>query len=214
VLELVVALVVTGLVATVGAGAFEQLIARRANVLAATIATERASARRALLQEWVTGGTLIQPLRHESVEAEWRAFDTTLAETLRPPATRGDALWFETSAATPAAAPNVTMRLYVDDDRDTAERGLCVSFRRGPEAPVERLELDPTVTALHVDYLAAEDRRWLAARDVGGVPVLAARLRLDVADGGAARLATLPLTVPVRPHGTLPAKLVPIGARE
>lgn len=197
-LELVVALAVTGVVALVGASTFETLIDRRETVRRATIATGREGAQRALVREWVQNGSIESPA---AVVATRRALaarasrlrvpeavDTRFARTASPDFN------VVTSALTPLAMRDVFVRLYVDDDPDTPERGLSAEYRQYVGGPVVRQELDALVTTLEIEWLDAVTRRWTPPDAVRSMAVLAARLTFG-GDPAAPRLRALPLTV-------------------
>jgi len=204
VLELVVALVVTGVVATVGASAFEQVIARRSQVLQATTLTERDSALRTLLREWIDSGSPEQPAVTRRFEAAFlRAREIPRIPGARaiplaiPARSDGDALYFSTTVVTMASAPTVRVRLYVDDDPDTAERGLTLEYQRVNGQAYTRQQLEPSVRGLRVTYLEATTRQWRTQSQLSSAPVLAARVELLHADSQRSRLMSLPLTFPM-----------------
>lgn len=206
VLELVVALLVTGVVATVGARAFEQVIARRSQVLDVTSRTERDSALRALLREWIDSGALdptfavvtMETLMRQSREVP-RALRDQIPALRRIAYSESDALYFTTTVVTAADAPTVRVRLYVDDDPDTPERGLSFEYQRGSSQPPTRIELDPTVRRLQVTYLDATTRQWRTLLQLGSATALAARVQLGADDPARSRLLSLPLTFPIAP---------------
>ena len=196
-LELVVALAVTGVVALVGAQTFETLIDRREQVVRASEATEREGARRALVREWVLSGTIDPPL----VTATLRSAVANQAARTRAPMTVAqrlaqsvtDEFMVTTSAATPLGHRDVQVRLYIDADPDTPERGLSAEYRAFAFAPAVRQELDGDVQTLRVEWLDATTRRWRPASEVLTSRVQAVRLAFgETAD--APRLRTLPLT--------------------
>jgi hypothetical protein len=170
VLELVVALVVTGAVAAAGAAAFRSSIDRRAQLMTGSTDTERSAAVRALLREWISTGTV-----------SW------------PPSATG--LAFTTNAVTPAGAPGIPLRLFIDEDAGTPEQGLTLEFRPSPERPVERREIDAAITAMIVEYLDADTRTWSTADGASAVRPLGVRLTFSAAGDGDDRLRRLPLTI-------------------
>lgn len=204
VLELVVALLVTSVVATIGARAFEQVIARRTQVLDATSRTERDSALRSLLHEWIDGGALkpsftavsLEQLMPQSREAP-RVLREQMPALRRIAYSESDALYFTTTAVTASNALTVRVRLYVDDDPDTAERGLAFEYQRGSDQPSTRVELDPLVRSLRVTYLDATTRQWRTLAQLGSAQALAARVHLGGDDPSRSRLFALPFTFPI-----------------
>lgn len=202
--ELVVALTVTSVVALVGASTFEQLIDRRAHLVDATGATERESARRALVREWVQNGAIDLPLttaivreadaRRVAQSRDVQRLDTRFARS------QSDELNVTTSANTPLGHRDVQVRLYIDDDPDTPERGLSVEYRAFAGGPTRRQALDSTMATLTVEWFDARTRRWVPTRDARAILPAAVRLTFGI-DADATRLRTLPLTfaLPTRP---------------
>ncbi len=188
VLELVVALVVTGAVAAAGAAAFRQTIDRRTQLLTSSTPTERAAASRALLREWISTATIV-----------W------------PPS--GTGLDFITTARTPIGTPGAPLRLYVDDDPGTIEQGLTLEYRSPVSSTVRRREIDGTITGMVVEYLDASTRQWTTGADSPGVRPLAVRLSFPFENAGSPeyvvsdRLRALPLTI------VMPADESPVGPR-
>ncbi len=204
VLELVVALLVTGVVATAGARAFEQVIARRAQVLDVTSSTERDSALRALLHEWIDGGVTDPPfaeVAREQFMREARAVPRAMRDQLprlnSTAYSASDALYFTTHAIPSVDASTTRVRLYIDDDPDTPERGLTFEYRVGPSQPLTRVELDPSVRTMRVSYLDATTQQWRSLIQLGSATARAARLQLGADDPSRSRLLALPLTFPI-----------------
>lgn len=218
VLELVVALLVTGMVAAAGARAFEQVIDRRAQVLDATSSTERDSALRALLHEWIDGGATdpsFTTVMGEQMMRQSREVPRALRDQI--PALRliaysaSDALYFTTTVVSAVNESMVRVRLYVDDDADTPERGLTFEYQpRGAGQPSTRVELDPTVRRMRVTYLDSTTRQWRTLDALGSAQAIAARVQLGVDDPTRSRLLALPLTFPI----TRSATAERIGERE
>lgn len=172
VLELVVALVVTGAVAAAGAAAFRTSIDRRTQLMTRSTDTERSAAVRALLREWISTGTIA-----------W------------PPSSTG--LAFTTTAVTPAGASGTPLRLFIDDDAGTPEQGLTLEFRASSERPLERREIDAGIVAMTVEYLDADTRTWSTADEASATRPLAVRLTFPATATGDGddRLRRLPLTI-------------------
>jgi hypothetical protein len=202
-LELVVALGITGVVALTGATAFRQLSLQRELALSAARATEQAAARRAVLADWLDHAIIESPAESQRREQRDVAAQAQLltrrglqGSAASKPAARGagDALYFVTSVP-PAGVPAGTrVRLYVDIDSDTPERGLTLEFRRAPGLPFERRQLDARITQLGVEFQDVATRRWHSTQDAGTLRAVAVRLRLPWIVGRDARLAALPLT--------------------
>jgi hypothetical protein len=182
-LELVVALVVTGAVAATGAAAFRHLALQREVATFAARGTERAAARRALFAEWLDHAVIESPAESRQVPSGDGAARG-----------EGDALFFRTNVVLPAVPTGARVRLYVDVDPATPERGLALEFRRAPDLPFERRALDATVRSLTIEFQDVRSRRWIAAPDADTVRAVAVRLRLPYDATLDARLAALPIT--------------------
>lgn len=169
VLELVVALVITGAVAAAGAAAFRQSIDRRTQLLGSSTATERASALRAQLREWVSSGTVTWP-----------------AAT--------DGLRFTTTAPIAGVAAGSELLLYVDGDPSTDAEGLSVQFRPTPDAPVQVVEIDASIDSMRVEYFDFERRTWVSASQASATRPLAVRITLPES-APTNTLRSLPVTV-------------------
>jgi hypothetical protein len=102
-----------------------------------------------------------------------------------------------TTALTPSFAPSTRLRLYVDGDEGTPERGLCVEYQTSLQTPLVRRELEPAVTGMMVELLDATTNRWLPVSQAGGATPLAVRVTLS--GGDAAGTDSLPaiLTLPI-----------------
>ncbi len=194
VLELVVALVVTGAIAAAGAAAFRQTIDRRTQLLTRSTETERAAAVRGLLREWLSSATLAWP----------------------PDAT---GLRFSTTAVTPLGGPGEPLRLYIDDDDATSERGLTLERRATPQRAATRREIDAAITAMTVEYLDGDTQRWTGGDDASDTRPLAVRVTFPASDprddlGGRSdeRLRHLPLTIVLSgtPAPALPLESAPV----
>jgi prepilin-type N-terminal cleavage/methylation domain-containing protein len=171
-IELAVGMVVTGLVMAMGYGAFAGIVDRRAAVRAATIEVERAAALRETVHGWLAAGrVLVQqggaPRAGSGVGAGEAVADEIIVSTYAP---------------SPAAAPTVLLRLYVDDDDDTPEAGLTVQYQENVEDSLRTRELEPRVRGLRVEYLDRRTGRWLPAAEVATIQPVALRLTLLGAD--------------------------------
>ena len=180
--ELAVGMVVTGLVMAMGYGAFAGIVDRRASVREATIEIERAAALRETLHGWLAAGrVLVQqggaPRAGGGVGADAVA----------------DEIIVSTYAPSPAAAPTVLLRLFVDDDDATDEEGLVVQFQENVEDSLRTRELEPRVQGLRVEYLDRRTQRWIPAAEVATIQPVALRLTLlGGADVTGAETDTLP----------------------
>lgn len=155
--ELVVALAVTGLAAVIGSATLSLLADRRAPLLETSSPTEHAAAVRRTVIGWLEDAHgALSPFSGSSVAA-FELLD------LRDHGRAADQLLFTTSAATPLGSADALIRLYVDSDERTPERGLVAELSAWPGAAVTRMELDSTVSELDVRCLTglAGSRRWL-----------------------------------------------------
>ena len=185
--ELLVALAVTGSTVGVGYATLSALADQRERVHGSSVATVRAASVRRQIVAWIEGA--------------WVGADATPAFRLSDHVTRGradDELVFVTTAATPLGRGDVVVRLFVDRDARTPERGLVAEFieQYGPRAA--RLELDSTVVAL--DIRCITDTRGPRERLRTWLSVAMLPLGVDVrlASAPADRLAPLlrlPITV-------------------
>jgi len=152
--ELLAALVVTGLAATIGTATLALLSDRRAPLRQASSATERSAAVRRTLIAWIEDAHGARSPFSGAGAAGFQLLDLT---------SRGgpaDELLFTTTAATPLGSADAMVRLYVDADPRTPERGLVAELSPWAGGPATRMELDSTVTGLDVQCLT----------DVGGAP--------------------------------------------
>jgi len=149
-LELIVGLTVTALVLTTGFAAAAAIGDRRGQLETAMDAVARQATARAEIMSWVSGATLLA----DEGGPQFRGLDGV----------RQDAqLTFLTTSPTPLGAGNVIVRLYVDRDDATPERGLTVAFAEWRGTATTRIELDPRVQGLDIRYLSSFQFRsgWL-----------------------------------------------------
>ena len=153
--ELVVGLTVLALALLAGGGTLATLADHRDRVRHATAATQRAAAVRRAVVAWldgayVTGEPNAPPFRLIDRAARQRA---------------DDEVGFLTSAPTPLGSGDVVVRLFVDRDERTPERGLTAEFQERYGTRIARLELDSSVVALDARCLSdvLGTRRWLPA---------------------------------------------------
>ena len=174
--ELIVALVVTGMVAALGAGAFSTVVDSRARTREVTHSVTHAAATRSVLISWLSSGRV-----------------SSTAE--RPPSTTGlnladddDAVLVVASTSTPLNSGETVVLIYIDRDEETPEQGLVArleSLDLGSDevqTSVTRLvQLDSTVSGLLVEYLDEEARRWIPRREAAVRSPIAVRLTLSAA---------------------------------
>lgn len=207
-MELVVALTVTGFMAAVGTATFSSIIDNRRIIREATSETERAAALRETLRDWLIpatiqiqtgglpGGTRQSNVRTVASNATTRTPNG--AESVSPAAVSGDELIFTTTAPNPANAPNARMRLFIDQDDETPEFGLTLEYQVNQQAPLQRRMLDSTVSEMMIEYLDRATGRWLTAEDATALRPRALRLTFTAADGSVPPvLMSLPMVVTI-----------------
>jgi prepilin-type N-terminal cleavage/methylation domain-containing protein len=207
-IEVVVALAVSGLALASGAGALALLADRSAIAETRAASSIEQTVVRQTLIEWLTqarvGGAQGAP-SFEGIDAEYQG---------RP----DDALMFVTSAPTPLNTRETVVLLYIDRDESTPEQGLIAALM--PELVVrpttgsiarpstttastriERMELEPRAVALDIQYrsgLLGVDN-WLPSWISTSVPPTAIELRLESeANDELPPLLRLPVRVSVR----------------
>lgn len=196
--ELMVGLALTGLMAAAGYGAFAGVLDARARARADAAGAERAAALRETVAGWLASGTvlLVQGPRPGAPSARAAG---AVPNAGANGGSDGDDLTLSTAAPTPAETPLATIRLFVADDaplagRTPPVRGLAVEYRPRVSDSLRVRELAPEVRALRVEYLDGRTRRWVraAAAESTAVPV-AVRLWLLGAPGAPlAPVLTLP----------------------
>ena len=174
-MELIVALVVTGLMAAVGTVTFGSIIDSRRIIRESTTDTERAAALRETLRQWLLPATIqLQqgaPPRGNSAAGRTASLNVSTktangAEGVTAAATNGDEVTFTTTAPNPANAPNARMRLFVDADGATPEHGLTLEYQVTQQSPLQRRQLDSLVQGMTVEYLDPRTGRWFASSEV------------------------------------------------
>jgi len=100
----------------------------------------------------------------------------------------GDEVDFTTSAVTPAAAPNVKVRLFICDDMNAPEHGLTMEYEAatvgnsgGPEA-LRRIQLDTSIGNISVFYLDGKTQIWYPAVQVATISPVAMKFTLGPID--------------------------------
>lgn len=186
-LELIVALAITGLAVSAGYGAFATLADRKD---AAGVAAERAlrdASARASLSTWLAAARLT--IRED--EVEFRAIDGLTREKLAD-----DDLTFFTTATTPIAVGGSIVRLFVDRSDSTVERGLIAELREWNGMRSTLVELVPAASGLDTRLLTGVfgSRQWVDSWVSTSVLPAGARLTITGADSLPA-IWRLPLTV-------------------
>lgn len=207
-MELIVALTVTGFMAAIGTATFGSIIDNRRIVKEATSENERAASLRETLRAWLLPASIqvqVGGIPRGSRQSATRAVSSNAttrtpngAEAVMPAAVTGDELIFTTTAPNPANAPNARMRLFIDADEETPEQGLTLEYQGSLQTPLQRKQLDSTVTGMLIEYLDRPTRRWLTATQAASLQPRALRLTLSGADGVIApALLSLPMIVTI-----------------
>jgi type II secretory pathway pseudopilin PulG len=206
-MELVIGLAITGMMAAAGAGAFASIIDHRREIRDAAHTTERAAAFREMLHSWIYAGTIQlqrgggpRGLRINAPRAEGGIRANTGMNSLTSTtaaAAAGDELAFTTTALNPSLLGNVRMRMYVDVDASTPESGLTVEYQPNLQQPLVRKMLDSTIDSLIVDYLDSRTGRWFRSTETGTIVPIAVRLSFHSADSTESALIGVPMVFPI-----------------
>lgn len=183
-MELVIGLAITGMMAATGAAAFASLIDHRRIIREASASTERAAALRDMIRSWIISGTI-----QLQVGGVPRGIARTggipsrggmNAAAVSAARAGGDEISFTTSALNPSLLGNVRIRLFVDADVNTPEKGLTIEYQPNALQPLVRKMLDSTIDTLHVEYLDQHTGRWIASSQAvaGSTSPRAVRLTL------------------------------------
>ena len=162
VVELIVGLTVTGLAVGAGYSALSTLTDHRGRARDAVSSTARAAAVRRTLVSWLEGAYVVSdeqspPFQLVDHVSRGRADDEVI---------------FLTSALTPLGAGDVVVRLFIDRDERTPERGLAAEFVERYGAETARLELDSSVVSLDIrcfsEVLGKREwmRTWLSSATI------------------------------------------------
>ena len=157
-LELTVAMTVTGAALGVGYAGFGMLADRRMAAASAASEVARATAARRSLQGWLASSRLTieeDDVVFQAVDGVWRGANGDLAD---------DDLTFFTSASTPLGDGGTIVRLHVEraDTLPSSERGLVAELRNLRDERRMRFVLDTAVATFDVAVLSSVlgDRAW------------------------------------------------------
>jgi type II secretory pathway pseudopilin PulG len=202
-MELVIGLAITGMMAAAGAGAFTSIIDHRARIRDAGRTTERAEAFREMVRSWIYAGTIQLP-RGGGPRLGGAAFTTRATaaigsggmnnlSTSTAAQAAGDEFAFTTTALNPSLLGNVRIRMYVDADNNTPETGLSIEYQPNAQLPLVRRMLDSTIDSLKVEYLDSRTGKWYPASETATITPIAVRLSLHSTDSTASPLLGLPM---------------------
>jgi hypothetical protein len=164
-------------------------------VRTASLTTERAAALRDMLRGWINAGSIqIQQgggprglTRGAPVGQIGRAAggggmnsmnSMNSVASVSAAQAGGDELTFTTSEINPSLLPNVRIRLYVDGDANTPEKGLTIEYQPNLQMPLVRKMLDSTIDTLRVEFLDRRTNRWIGASQAATITPRAVRLTL------------------------------------
>lgn len=190
-LELVVALAVSGMAMGAGYAALAGAIDRRDALLEETRALERRMVARTMLEEWIDGARL-DPLR---MTPSFRGLDLERAGV------PDDAFTFLTGARTPLGVARTAVTLRIERDSSGSSRGLVAELLDWDGGRSQRVMLVPGAEALEVRYLSglSGEEPWLGSWISASMLPAAVELTLGRAPGDTvASLLDLPILVPVR----------------
>lgn len=186
-MELVVAIALTGMMAVAGAATFASIIDHRRVIRESTVATERAAALREMIRTWIAASSILiqQGGGPRGLRAAPRASSNASLITggVTAAAQTGDEITFTTSAITPTPSANTRVRLFVDGDPNTAEHGLAIEYQAGNATPLRRMQLDTTVGAMLVEYLDNRTGRWFPALQAATIQPIAMRFAFGPVEG-------------------------------
>jgi prepilin-type N-terminal cleavage/methylation domain-containing protein len=182
-MELVIGLAITGMMALVGGSAFASIIDHKQTIREASVTTERAATLRETIRSWGLSGN-VRILIGGGPRGLTRGVGAT------PNAGRGGTNSFQASAqakaigdeitfgavtaVNPSMQSGVTIRLYIDGDENTLEHGLTMEYQPNGNQPLQRRMLDTTIDTLHVDYLDGRTGRWIGASQAATIGELRA----------------------------------------
>jgi type II secretory pathway pseudopilin PulG len=233
-MEVIVGLLVASLTLTAGFATLAFVSERSQEAELATAAALQGAAGRTLLVEWLSSARLSSPYRGDlrrflqavrgvdevlsSIRSRDRSGDREEAEVTamwqgrfagleaEENALESDELVFPTTARTPLHVPNSMVRLYVDTDETTPERGLVAELTERPLDIPRRAELVPGVARMEIRYLpdvegTVDDLEWVDGWNASNNLPKAVEITLFAAQGDSLpALLRYPIRVPL---GTL-----------
>ncbi len=191
-LELMVGLTIAGVAASAGYGALASVADRSEHATRALDGTIAAASKRRMLLRWLEGARLDV----EQAGPTFRGLDGVRDDL------PDDELTFLTTAPTEVSAGRTLVRLYVDRDSLTPERGLTAELSRWPDPARARLEIESAVAGIDCRYFTRMLARaeWLPSWISGTVLPLAVELTLVPAAGDSLpRLLSMPLLAALEP---------------
>jgi hypothetical protein len=93
---------------------------------------------------------------------------------------------------------NVRIRLYVDADPATPEKGLSIEFQQSTATPLQRRMLDSSIDSITVEFLDTRTNRWYEAAQAATITPRAVRVTLLGTQGKQLpALLQVPLVLPI-----------------
>lgn len=190
-IELIATIVVTGIMAAAGTAALNTVMDHRKLAQESTTVIEGAAATRSLISDWLSAGAIsIQMGGGPRVRAR-QTVQSAAAVTAA--VASGDELNFSTAVTVPFGSAPARVRLYADDDPNTPEQGLTVEFQGSTSLPLQRMQIDSSITMMTVEILDGRTNRWFRVNEGASVQVIAVRVTLGRSD-----------EVPLQPLLTVP----------
>jgi prepilin-type N-terminal cleavage/methylation domain-containing protein len=198
-MELVVGVVLVGVMASIGAAAFQSIIDHRRTIVEASVETERASALREMLRSWINSAS-IQITTSTATQTQIRTFassgnvnvqstrinsgrnSTTQPVGVTAAVSTGEELTFVTNALTPALTPRTRVRLFVDGDPATPESGLTIEYQSSTASPLQRMQLDSSIVAMSVQFLDRTTNLWYSSTQASTIQPIATRIWFPESD--------------------------------
>jgi type II secretory pathway pseudopilin PulG len=205
-MELVIGLAITGMMAAAGAGAFASIIDHRRVIREASASMERAAALREMIHSWlVVGAVQIQQgggprglTRGISSAARPSTGSGNNVAAVSAAQAIGDEVSFTTTALNPSLLAAVRIRLYIDGDENTPEKGLTIEYQPNLQMPLVRKMLDSTIDTLKVEFLDTRTSRWFRASEAATIRPRAVRLTLLGGEHGRLPpILSLPMIFPI-----------------
>lgn len=188
-MELIVGLVITGVMAMLGTATFGSIIDHRRIIQQSTVEMERAASLREMLRLWFVSGTVAiqqgggpRGGRGAATSSATSSMSST-TPAITAAASSGDEITFTTSAPNPAMAPSVRIRLFIDADDATPEKGLTIEYQTSTQTPLQRKQLDSTIGSMTVEFLDARTHRWFPSSEASTISPSAVRVSLFPPDG-------------------------------
>jgi hypothetical protein len=185
-MELVIGLAITGMMTAAGAGAFEAIISHRKVIRDAAVSTERAVALREMVRAWLsTGQVQIQQggvpsglSRGAATTAAPGTTGTNSTSSVSAAQAAGDEVTFTTNAANPGLLSVVRIRMFIDADNNTPEKGLTIEYQPNAQQPIVRKMLDSTIDTLYVEFLDDRTHRWYHSSEAATITPTVIRITM------------------------------------